>query len=304
MKRIRFTLTALLSFVISSLCAQDDLLKMLEEESETGKPQEVIATFKTTRIINAQSIETVKGKGLDFRVTHRFGDIGGDAGGVHTLYGVDGASDIRISFEYGVTDKLTLGVGRSKGAKIKEIFDGYIKYKVLAQTTDNSMPFTLTLFSNAALSGMKETSAFPEADFGGKFEHRLSYTTQALIARKFNDRLSLQLMPTYIHRNFVASEDKNGMFAMGVGGRLKFTQRFGIIADYYYLPTLNSSTGETNYYNPLSVGIEIETGGHVFHLNFTNSKGIIENEYIPYTSSSWLKGQYRFGFNISRIFNI
>jgi hypothetical protein len=276
--------------------AQDNLLDALVD-SVADKNQPVFATFKTTRVVNGHSVETVKRKGLDFRVTHHFGDVSGDAGGVHTLYGLDQAADIRIAFEYGVTDRLTLGAGRSK---IGELLDGYAKYRLLSQTQDNKMPVSATLFANAALTPQKAAS-----DEFDNMAHRLSYTYQVLIARKFSQKLSLQLMPTFLHRNYLFNpSDQHDLFSMGVGGRLKLTKRFALLADYFYTFSELRNQSDSGYYAPLGLGIEIETGGHVFHMFFTNNAGIVENVFIPNTTSSWGKGEFKFGFNISRTFSI
>jgi len=283
--------------------AQDELEDLLNSSAEEKKSEHTIATFKTTRIINAHSIETVKKKSLDIRITHRFGDIGGIGGGVHTLYGFDNATDVRIAFEYGITDYLTVGLGRSKGAAIiRELIDGHIKYRLLRQTVNDKIPLSITLLESTALTYMQSSvDTFSEAYFS-QFAHRFSYVTQVIIGRKFHDRFSLQIMPTYIYRNYVERLDENGIFALGLAGRAKLTKSFGIIADYFYVFSQFRQNKPDEYYNPLSVGFEIETGGHVFHVNFTNSKGIIENQFLPYTTSSWTKGGFRFGFTISRVF--
>jgi hypothetical protein len=302
-KKMLLLLTGFFCCSIFVSFAQEDLLEMIEQEQKKADSMAVNSTFKTTRIINAHSVEVLKQKELDFRITHRFGDIAGGAGGVHTLYGFDAASDIRFSFEYGLLDRLNIGVGRSKGVKIKEIYDGFLKYQLLNQSNDNKTPVSLTFFSNVAFSGMKKSASNAETDFLVQ-AHRLSYVFQVLLGRRFSERLSLQVMPIYLHRNLVAWSDNNDIYGLGVGGRMMLTKRFGIISDYYYILNPNANNILIHYTNPLSIGFEMETGGHVFHLNFTNSTGILENEFIPYTSSSWLKGEYRFGFNISRVFSL
>lgn len=275
--------------------AQDDLLDMLENTGD--KNQKVFATFKTTRIVNSHSIETVKKKSLDFRVTHHFGDMFGDGGGVHTLYGLDQAADIRIAFEYGINDRLTLGFGRSK---IAELLDGYVKYRLSGQTQDNKMPVSTTIFVNTGFTPQKNVNK--EYD---NIAHRLSYTYQILIARKFNQNFSLQLMPSFLHRNYIFDPaDKNDIFSLGVGGRLKMTKRVAILADYFYSFSELRQKNDDLYFAPLGIGVEIETGGHVFHMFFTNNAGIVENIFIPNTTSSWAKGEFKFGFNISRTFGL
>lgn len=295
--------------------AQDDLLSLVDGDDTTKKHERVIATFKTSKVINIQSTETVKAKTMDFRVTHRFGNIGGaSGGGPHTLFGFDNSTDIRISFDFGITDDLTLGVGRSKQ---NELIDGLVKYRFLSQTTDNHIPVSVAFYGDMSYnpqkasqfySGMASTVGFKQNDI-----HRFSYTSQLLIARKFGSRFSMELVPTFQHRNFVlaninadnGAEETNDLIALGSGFRLKLTTRVSIIADYYYIfSKYRYNNTATPFYNPLAVGIEIETGGHVFHINLTNAAGIIENNYLPNTTDSWLKGGYKFGFNISRVFDL
>jgi hypothetical protein len=295
--------------------AQDDLLSLADAEDTGKKHEKVIATFKTSKVINIQSTETVKAKTMDFRVTHRFGSIGSaSGGGPHTLYGFDNSTDIRISFDFGITDNLTLGVGRSKQ---NELLDGLVKYRILTQTTDNHIPISLAFYGDMSYnpqqasqfySGMAPTTGFKQNDI-----HRFSYTSQLIIARKFGSRFSMELVPTFQHRNFVLANinadngaaEMNDLLALGGGFRLKLTKRLSFIADYYYTFSKYRMNNSANpFYNPLALGVEIETGGHVFHINFTNASGIIENNYLPNTTDSWLKGGYKFGFNISRVFNL
>jgi hypothetical protein len=287
---------AFILYVVPGVYAQDNLLDLLAD-SVADSNQKVFATFKTTRIVNGHSIETVKKRGLDFRVTHHFGDVAGDAGGVHTLYGMDQASDIRIAFEYGVNDDFTIGIGRSK---IGELIDGYLKYRVLSQTQDNRIPVSTTFLINSGLTPQKNVAG----DYNNP-AHRFSYTYQVLIARKFNQKFSFQLMPTLLHRNYLSDgNDQHDLFSLGAGVRLKLTQRFALLADYFYTFSELRQKNGSGFYAPLGVGIEIETGGHVFHMFFTNNAGIVENVFIPNTTSSWLEGEFKFGFNISRTFTI
>lgn len=264
----------------------------------------VYETFMTTRLINAHTIETVdKGK-LDVRITHRFDDIAGDLGGFETFFGLDNVTDIRIAFEYGVTNDLTVGFGRSKGVLGPlKLLDGFVKYRWLKQTTDNKMPISLTVFGNTVTSIMKATDNPASETAFDKFAHRLSYDVQVIIARKFSDRLSLQIMPNYLHRNFVQFGDENDIFSIGIGGRIAIAKHYAIIFDYYQFFSEFRQYDENkvvNFFPPLGIGLEIKTGGHVFHVNFSNSPAILENQFIPSTTKSWLDGQFRLGFNISR----
>lgn len=281
--------------------SQDELLDMLMEEEAKEGPEKVAYTFKAIKLINANTIETTKKKTLDFRITHRFGDmLLGESQGKHTLWGLDNASNIRFSFDYGVTDKLSIGIGRSK---TNEHIDGNLKFRFLEQK-EKGMPFSVAYFSNVALSPI---AVIPEDDF----VNRLSYTHQIIIASKVSQSISLEVLPTLVHRNYVStlqpnpdngSLDENDLIALGFAGRFKLTQRFALVIDYF-LTFSDYRTPGNGFYDPLGIGVEIETGGHVFHVNLTNSSGIIENDYITQTTGSWGDGQYKLGFNISRVFS-
>lgn len=295
-------LLILLSLLTIQLNAQDDLLNMLEEEvSNETSSEKVRATFKGTKLINANTIETTKKKTLEFRVAHRFGNMEiGEPEGHHTFYGLDNASNIRISFDYGITDKLSVGIGRSK---VAEHIDGNLKYRFLEQKT-KGMPISAAYYANAAFSAVAN---IPQ----DRFENRWSYTHQLIIASKLNQRISLELLPTFVHRNYVdqiiahpenGSVDENDLFALGFAGRFKVTKRMAFVIDYF-LPFSEFRDSKNNYYDALGVGIEIETGGHVFHVNITNSSGLIENDFLPSTRSAWDQGEYKLGFNISRVFS-
>ncbi len=303
-------LPALLLLFPFLLGAQD--LMNLADSIAGPVSTKVFATFKTSRLVNAQSTETVKTGTLDFRITHRFGNIGeASGGGVHTLYGWDAIADVRLAFDFGITNNLTLGIARNKRF---ENIDGYIKYRFMEQTTDNKVPFSACIFSDAALTPMKEDQLYSGVDtsaaigFRKKFSHRLSYTTQLILARKFGEKFSLELLPGYTHRNFVAQTDtlrtdENDIFSLGAGFRIKLTKRIAIIADYFQVFSAFRQNNP-DYFAPLSIGIEIETGGHVFHLDFTNAPGIIENDFLVNTKDNWGRGGFKFGFNISRVFTL
>lgn len=301
-------ITALLLFIsiLKFTSAQVDLENMVDENPSDTK-EFVSATFKGFKVINAQSNETAKKHNLFFNITHRFGDAA-TSDAKHTLFGFDNAADIRFSFDYGLTDRLQIGIGRSKGIDpYAELYDGNIKFKLLQQTINNKMPLSVTLFAVAAVSGQTpNTDLSNDASFQN-FSQRWSYVVEAIVARKFSPSISFELLPAYLHRNYVLYGDENDVFSLGAGARVKLTKRFAIIADYYHIfspfrMNANASDGSQLYFDPLSVGIEIETGGHVFTINFTNSRGILENSYLTATKSNWLDGEFRFGFNISRNF--
>jgi len=299
-------LLILLSFISISLSAQDDLLNMLEEEvASEAKPERVIATFKGIKLINAQTTETTKKNTLEFRITHRFGDMdifdkSGFGTGRHTLYGLEDASNIRFSFDYGITDKLSVGFARSK---MNEHIDGSLKYRFLEQKT-GGMPISVAYFASAALSAV---ATIPNDEFA----NRMSYVHQLIIASKITRGISLEMLPTMVHRNYVdqtvlhptnGSVDENDIYALGFAGRFKMSKRMSFVVDYF-LTFSEFRDADNNFYDAIGVGVEIETGGHVFHINISNSAGIIENDFIPSTTSDWGKGEYKLGFNISRVFS-
>lgn len=295
-KSFFITAFSLVSFSAFAQTDTSDLSNMLD--AAAGKPEKeyTYGSFKTTRVINSHSIENT-GKGiLDFKISHRFSAM---SGGVKEFFGLDGAT-LRLGFDYGVTDWLTIGVGRSS---IYKEYDGFVKAKLLRQTTNNDMPLSLSY-----VGGMSVTSLSPEQLLGRplvspetyKFSNRLYYFNQLLIARKFSSLFTLQLMPTHIHYNFVNTiAEPNDIFALGGAGRIKLTKRTTLNLEYFY--QFNQLTGTTN---SLSVGFDIETGGHVFQLMFTNSMGMTERTFIGQTTDKWQDNGFRFGFNIARVFTI
>jgi len=273
--------------------AQDDLLQLLEEETKDEKQIDyTYATFKSTRLINGQTIETTAGGVLNFIIGHRFGKIND---GWYDFWGLDNAT-IRLGFEYGITDDLNIGIGRSSFLKT---YDGNIKWRFLKQSSGyRNFPFSATLYSSMAIN----TTKWADPDRENYFSSRLSYSHQILIARKFSNAFSLQIMPSYIHRNLVPmAEDQNDVFALGVGGRLKLSNRVSINGEYYYqFPGTNAD----QYFNSVALGVDIETGGHVFQIHITNSKGMIEQYFIPMTTGDLSMGDIYFGFNINRVFTL
>lgn len=317
MKKL-FTLLFLLAVLFSS--AQMELLDSLSQ-AEKPKVEYVAYTFKSTRVISGQSVETDKKNAIDFRVVHRFGDMfAAKADNYHNLFGFDQASDIGIIVDYGITSDLSIGVGRMKGGgTIQELWNGGIKYKLLKQTTDFRIPFTISVFGNTCITSMLSSGDstsidyYPKTDLG--FAHRLSYVLEAMVASKITRWLSLQVSSTFVWRNYVAYSDQNGIDFLGLSGRAKVSNRTSIVWEYYlpivkdgeggryYFPTLRGIKN-ASYYPPAQIGMEFETGGHVFDVNISNSTGILENDFLPNTNKNWLQGEFRLGFTISRVFQI
>lgn len=277
-----FTLSSL------SLFAQDDLLDLLDEQVEE-EPVEVAYTFKSTHIINSHTIERMKKNQLDFRVNHRFGEINS---GAYDFWGLDNAL-ISLDLGYGIYDWLMVGIRRST---FEKTYDASLKFTLWRQTSGAKVfPVSISYYTNMAINSMKDEL------MDSLFSYRLNYTHQMLIARKFNEAISVQIMPTFVHRNLVDFDEENTIFSIGVGGRYKFTRRLALTAEYFWA---NHTMPNDKYFNPLSFGIDIETGGHVFQLFFSNTRIMEETGFISETSGSWLDGGIYFGFNISRVFAI
>jgi predicted porin len=302
-----FAICFLTLFSLSSF-AQDNL----EKELATPNPghQKVKSTFKSTKLINGHSNETLYKSDFDFKVDHRFGDIAGKNGGIQQFFGIDNSTDIRIGFEYGLSDRLTVGLARAKGATaVRQLYEGSLKFRLLEQTMDDQIPIAVTLFGSNTIAAVKASTDPTSPIAYSNLSDRMNYVGQVIIARKFSPKLSFEVLPTYIHRNYTAFRDQNTLFAIGAGGRMKFSKRMALVVDYF-LPFRNSAdkayleaANAVKFYDPLGVGLEIETGGHVFHINFTNATAIEEMQLIPSTTSSWTKGQYRWGFSIARRFS-
>ena len=248
------------------------------------------ATFKDTRIINVQSNETPGKNVLHFVIAHRFGQINE---GAYALWGLDNAS-MRMALDYGITDRLAVGIARST---FQKTYEANIKWRALRQNSDNSMPFSVTLYSVAMANGLKWSDPTRE----NFFTSRLSYVNQAIVAKKWSSKLSTALIPSFIHRNLVETlADANDQWTLGAGARYKLTSRASINAEYHYaiagLPT--------DHVNSLSIGMDIETGGHVFQLHVTNSQGMFERAFLTETGGRWRDGALYFGFNLSRVFDL
>jgi len=289
---LRYSAHTLFLFLLflAPLSAQEDLLDLLGEEEPTVNY--ATASFKTNRVINLHSLESTAGGVLDFKIGHRFGFV---SGGFDELFGLDQAL-IRIGADYGITDRLTVGAGRSS---FEKTYDGFLKYKLLRQSSGaKKMPVTLALMTSTAI----KTLPFRNPDRENYLTSKLFYTYQLILGRKFSDGFSLQVSPTVVHRNLVRLESEaNDVLAIGTAGRLKLSKRVAINAEYIYVLPDQLAPG---YRNSLSIGFDIETGGHVFQLHFTNSTSLVEKGFITETVGNWLDGDIHFGFNVSRVFTV
>lgn len=293
MKRLLYTLLIALS-TVPALRAQNEMDDLLN--GGTDEPDYAFATFKSFRIVNQHSIEHLKKKHLLFIISHRFDRIDK---GFYDMFGLDQAQ-IRLGLDYGVTDWLQIGVGRST---FEKTYDGYAKVRLLRQSKGaKKMPVSLSLFGGTYINSLKDQliPGVPEGKSIG-FENRVSYATQIIIARKFNSWLSLQLTPAMVHRNYVQSaQDQNSVFALNAAARVKVSNRVAITGEYSYLPT---GQIKTTHYNAAALGVDIETGGHVFQLHLTNARPMIEKGFIAGTNDDIGEGGIYFGFNIVRTFS-
>ena len=291
MKKIINSIAFLL--ISFSTMAQDDLLNMLQNE-QPKKPVAVFATFKSTRIITAQSNEHVAAKHLNFVILHRFGAVNE---GAYTLYGLDKAN-MRLVFDYGLTDNIQIGVARSRYG----IYDGNLKLKLFKQKK-GGMPFSIGYYGNVAINA----GPWENPNRANYFSSRLTYFNQIIFAKKFGDRLSLQIAPCVIHQNLVKyTADPNTTYAIGTGGSIKLNRSFRFNFEYY--PRLTGqkvlSSSGTKLYDYLALGFDIETGGHVFQVMFCNGEGMLEQQMVLNTQTRWIDGGIRLGFNISRTFSM
>jgi hypothetical protein len=286
-----FVFILLTFFSITFSYSQEDLLGILEEETTKKVPSEIEnSIFKGTRILNGHSVKNRKDKELEFMISHRFGRVNL---GFDELFGLDQAN-IRFAFEYGLNDDLTIGIGRSS---FEKTFDSFLKYSLIHQTKgEKSFPFAISLFGSIAAKTIKD---YPPTD-KRTFAESLFYVGQVLIARKVSSDFSVQLTPTYIHRNTVKiAEDPHDIYALGFGSRLKISKRVSLNSEYFY--AFNESMS-LNARNSLAFGVDIETGGHVFQLILSNSITMIEKSFIAETTGNFFGGDIHFGFNLSRTF--
>ena len=265
---------------------------MLNDSMSANKTKTYVSgTFKATHIINTQTIESPAQNNLNFVIQHRFGQLNS---GSYNFFGLDNAT-LRLGLDYGITDRLAVGIGRSSYLKT---FDGYVKYKLLRQMEGTGMPFSVSVLGSVTDYTQNEPT---ETYLNTKY--RTAYAAELLLARKFSRSLSLQVTPTWLHYNLVPTiQDKNDVFAVGLGGRMKITNRMSIDAEYDIVPS--GQVVSTSVHNSFSLGWDIETGGHVFQLVFSNSQSMLETQYLTQTTGTWGKGDIYFGFNISRNFNL
>ena len=281
----------ILIILISPLLSQDDLLEILDDDLD--KSEFVESAFKGTRVVNAQSLEIPKPKILQFMIQHRFGSI---ENGFYDLFGMDYAT-IRFDFHYGLTDRISIGIGRSS---LDKIYDMFLKTKLIRQTSGSkSFPFSVLFYSDIGIDTKRKPEIYPSVK--DNFSNRLLYVNQFIIGRKFSRNLSLEILPTLVHRNLVpTNEDDHDQASIGIAGRFKLSNRLSINADYF----IPIGDRKDNYKNSLAIGIDYETGGHVFQVMLANSQGPYEYTFIENANGDFSSGTLYLGFNISRSFTL
>ncbi|MDP3394456.1 DUF5777 family beta-barrel protein [Sediminibacterium sp.] len=287
MIRTPFAILCFISLFSFPVFAQDNLLKELENEQKGNN--KITGAFKSSRVINGHSMEMLGAGMLDFRILHRFGPV---KQGIGDLFGLDQAS-MRMGFDFGLSNNLTIGFGRTS---FKKEYDAFIKYRLIHQE-QRGTPVSLIAVAGTSIFTYKSPDPLKPLTF----TDRTGYYAQLIIGRKFNESFSLQLSPTLVYRNMIDPADKKTIYALGIGARHKISKRVAFVVDYSLVANgLPMSVGT----NPLSIGVDIETGGHVFQLHFSNSTGMNERSFITETTNSWSKGEFQFGFNLSRIFSL
>lgn len=267
-----------------TMFAQEDLLK--EIDTASAQKSVVESAFKGLKIVNIESTKLAAKGDLYFIVAHRFSSV---KDGFEGAYGLDNAVT-QLKFLYGVTDWFTISGARSELA-----YDFSGKY-LLKPQEKNGFPLAIVGFTSLAFNNTLKESNYPNM----KFEDRLIYVAQILVSRKMSEKLSLELAPTFFHENFVMDDNQeNSQYAIGMGGRYKFAKRWSVNVDY--AAHLNRSS-TSPFKNPLSIGVDLETGGHVFQMHFTSSQGIHEAGFLGNTTGDWTKGDIFFGFNLLRVF--
>jgi hypothetical protein len=299
-----FNILLILVTVSSGLMAQksdttkkatsaDSLFNLMNNENK----REPVTVFESSRLILSQSTEMVKKNNLNFLIIHRFGDLAGIMGGGKYFFGFDNIADVYMGFEYGLTNNLNIDIGRSSIPDPGGLADLELKYAVLRQTNDDASPIAITVIGE---TGARLYNSFPN------FSDRISYFAQAIFARKFSHSFSLQIAPSIVQDNSPLPDlPGNGqqVFSLSAAAQIKVTKLLGIVVDYAH-PFSSFRTGTNGFSDPVGLGIQLSTGGHVFTINVTNAKAINEINYLSNTTSDFSRGQYRLGFTISRTFDL
>ncbi len=293
--------------------SSNSLMNELDIKTTTAPVNKPAQVFLSQRLINANTVEVLPRGYLEFKVVHNFGDIGGTYGGIKNAFGLDNSTDIKIAFTVGLAKNFNLMISRNKGAgAVNQLWELALKYKFLQQVEkDPSHPVSLAVFVNGVISSQTADTNANTINTSEKhynnFSDRQSQVMQLMIARKFGNIISLQLNPTLVHTNYVVPGDQKSVFALGGAVRVPIYKKFVFIADYFHAfrsqSSINILKGQNVFlHDVFGVGLELLTLGHVFHVNFTNAGSILENRFIPRTTQSWGKSEFRWGFTVARNF--
>lgn len=265
--------------------AQDDLL----EELESSSNEEVFQypAFKAMKIGNLQSTKVASKGDMYMYVSHRFGSL---KDGISTFFGLDNANT-KIQLAYGLFEGVQLSLSRES---LRKTYAGALKFRLTSQS--DNFPMNIVGYTTVNINSELSKERYPHM----LFEDRLSYASQVLLSRRINNKLSVELAPTYVRQNLVLEKfQDHDQYALGFGGRFKLNKRLSLNLDYVY----NFSRAEASVYNnPLTIGLDIETGGHVFQLLFSNAQSTNEPGFISNAEGDWTTGDIFFGFNIVRVF--
>ncbi len=308
------TLPIFLFLLLSApLFAQDTLFANLDKQAPSEKKP--VRIFHTERAIISNTTEPVGRGKMQFEVTHYFDDIGGSTGGLKNFFGLDNSADVKIGFNVGITDRLDVSIARAKSGhprpqlRMEKNYELALKYQLMRQLEkDPSHPLAVSFFFSNIISAMDTAKTlFYDFKDGGD---RMSQVYQLIFAKKM-DKVSVQLLPTLIHQGYVIDNDlQRTMFALGATVRFPLSKNFNMLVDYIH-PFRSQESEDAfktefsppiRFYDPLGIGFEIITAGHVFHLNFTNATQIQEARFIPYNVKKWGEGEFRWGFTIARSF--
>lgn len=263
---------------------------IIAQQQDEG-PEYVENTFSATRLVIGQSVDIEPNGDMHLDIQHHFGPINS---GFYDMFGFDQAAT-RLGVHYAFNDVLSVGIGRTT---IEKTWDGSVKLKILRQTTNNKMPVSLTYFGNIGINALE----WQDNTVTNYFSSRLSYTQQLILARKFGEKLAVQLVPSIVHINLVESKaDDNDIFTLGGGISYKVSKVINLNLEYHHI--LSKQTASM-YDNSLSLGVDINTAGHVFQFFLTNSQGMLEQHFLAKTEGKWTTGDIHIGFNIVRSFTL
>lgn len=284
MKTSYYRKSTLLLYILIFFTAGTAFGQMKPQLVNANKPESAI--FKAPEVIIMPSVKNLYSQTLNMSIYHTFGLV---KSGINQFYGLDGGANIRLGLDYGITDNLSVGLGRTS---INKIVDGRFKYTILHQMTSGNPPLELAMSGDVGITTIQHPFSTPYT-----VGDRLGYSYMIMAARKFNDRLTLQVAPVIAHFNRVYPGEKNTYYGMGLSGRYKLTDHTSLALEY--VPVFNKTSGMTNAF---SVAFNIETGGHVFQLFFSNAQSFNPQDIMRHTNDKFFNGYFRFGFNINRIF--